>query len=247
MYRGVGLVVLILQIACLVHVFKTGRPYWWFWVILIGGPIGCTVYLIVEVLPEMRRSPSVKRIGSDLATAVNPSRNVRRLEEELDITDTVKNRQLLAQAYAAAGKYKEAVGMYRSCLKGIYEDDPPLMLGLASTQFLAERYQEAKETIEKLVQVDAKFRPLEGRLLLARTLEGLKDLDAALAEYEPLVSQYPGEEAKCRYAILLDRTGQTEKAQEVYRKILLNAKRSPRYYRKAQRHWINIAKQNVNR
>lgn len=246
MFRGVGLVVL-LQIACVVHAFKTGRPYWWFWVILIGGPIGCTAYLIVEVLPEMRRSPSVKRIGSDLATAVNPSRNVRRLEEELEITDTVKNRQLLAEAYSAAGRYEEATGMYRSCLKGFYEDDPPLMLGLATTQFLAEMYQETRESVEKLARVDAKFRPMERCLLLARTLEGLEDLDAALAEYEPLSRQYPGEEAKCRYAMLLDRTGQAEKAREIYRKILLNAKRSPRYYRKAQRHWINLAKQNMNR
>jgi hypothetical protein len=195
----------------------------------------------------MRHSPSVKRLGSDLAAAVNPSRNVRRLEEDIEIADTVKNRQLLAQAYSGAGRYEEAIGMYRSCLKGIYEDDPPLMLGLASTQFLAEMYRETRETIEQLVRVDEKFRPLERRLLLARTLEGLADLDAALEVYEPLARQYPGEEAKCRYAVLLDRTGQAEKAQEVYRKILLNAKRSPRYYRKAQRHWINIAKQNIRR
>ena len=123
---------------------------------------------------------------------------------------------MLAEAYVAAGRYADAVGMYQSCLKGIYADDPPFVLGLAFAQFLNQTYPEAKETIERLAQVDVKFRPLERRLLLARTLEAMNETEAALEEYEPLAKQYPGEEAKCRYALLLKNTGQTEKAREVF-------------------------------
>jgi hypothetical protein len=237
----------IVQIICAVHVLKTGRPFWWLLIILFGNVLGCIIYGLVEVLPEMRRDPSMKKFGSEIVMAVDPSRNIRRLEEELSISDTVKNRQLLAEAYVAAGRYEDAVRMYQSCLKGIYADDPPFVLGLAFAQFLNQAYPEAKETIDGLAQVDAKFRPLERRLLLARTLEAMNETDAALEEYEPLAKQYPGEEAKCRYALLLKKTGQTDLAREVFERILLNAKRSPRYYRKIQRHWINVAKQNVGR
>ena len=67
-----GALAVVVQIVCLVHVFKTGRPYWWFWVILLGSVVGCTVYFIVEILPDLRRSPTVKRFGSDFITAVDP-------------------------------------------------------------------------------------------------------------------------------------------------------------------------------
>jgi hypothetical protein len=154
---------------------------------------------------------------------------------------------LLAEAYVASGRYEDGVRMYQGCLKGIYADDPPFVLGLAFAQFLNQTYPEAKETIDRLERVDAKFRPLERRLLLARTLEAMNKLDRALEEYEPLAKQYPGEEARCRYGMLLQKTGRTDEAREVFERILLNARRSPRYYRKVQRHWINVAKQNVGR
>ena len=247
MYGIFTLGVVVIPIACAVHVLKTGRPFWWLLIIFFGSVPGCIVYGLVEILPDMRRDPSIKRFGSEIVMAVDPTRKIRHLEEELSISDTVKNRQLLAEAYVAAGRYADAVGMYQSCLKGIYADDPPFVLGLAFAQFLNQTYPEAKETIERLAQVDVKFRPLERRLLLARTLEAMNETEAALEEYEPLAKQYPGEEAKCRYALLLKNTGQTEKAREVFERILLNARRSPRYYRKVQRHWINVARQNVGR
>ena len=246
MYGAITLFAVI-QIICAIHALKTGRPFWWLLIIFFGSMPGCIIYGLVEVLPEMRRDPSMKRFGTELVMAVDPSRKIRRLEEDLSISDTIKNRQLLAEAYVAAGRYEDAVAMYESCLKGIYADDPPFVLGLAFAQFLNQTYPEAKETIDRLDRVAPKFRPLERRLLLARTLEAMNELDRALEEYDPLVKQYPGEEARCRYAVLLKKTGQTDKAREVFERILLNARRSPRYYRKVQRHWINVAKQNVGR
>ena len=61
-----------------------------------------------------------------------------------------------------------------------------------------------------------------------------------------LANQYPGEEARCRYGMLLVKTGQHDKAQEVFQRILLSARRSPRYYRKAHSgSGIQTAKQHV--
>ena len=244
---GIFTLAIVVQIICAVHALKTGRPFWWLLIIFFGSVPGCIIYALVEILPEMRRDPSLKKFGSEIVMVVDPSRKIRLLEEDLSISDTVKNRQLLAEAYVAAGRYEDAVRMYKSCLKGIYADDPPFVLGLAFAQFLNQAYPEAKQTIDRLAQVDDKFRPLERRLLLARTFEAMNQTDRALEEYRPLAKQYPGEEAKCRYALLLKKTGQTDKAQEVFNRILLSARRSPRYYRKVQRHWINVARQNVGK
>ena len=236
---------LILSIACMIHVLKTGRSILWIFLIWFLWGVGPLIYFFVEILPDLTRNRSVTQFGSGLATAVNPGRHVRRLEEELEISDTVKNRQLLAKAYVEARRFDEAIGMFQSCLKGIYQDDPPVLLAMAEAQFLSQASEDALATLERLNGADGKFRPMERRLLLARVLESLDRKDDALTEYESLAKQYPGEEARCRYGLLLQETGQPDKAREVFQRILLSARRSPRYYRKAQRKWINTARQHV--
>jgi hypothetical protein len=239
---------LILNVGCTIHVLKTGRPFYWLLLIwLLYGGIGPVIYFFVEILPDLRGNRAVSKLGSDLATAVNPGRHVRRLEEELDISDTVKNRQLLAKAYVEIGRFDDAIAMFESCLKGIYKDDPPVLLAMAEAQFLNEAVDDALATLHRLQTADGNFRPLERRLLLARVLEALGRHTDSLVEYESLAKQYPGEEARCRYALLLLETGQPDKAQEVFERILLSARRSPRYYRKAQRQWIQTARQHVTK
>lgn len=235
----------LISIACTVHVILTRRPLYWLLMLWIAPGVGAAVYFFVEVFPDLQRSRTVSQLGSGLATAVDPGRHVRRLEEELEISDTIRNRQSLAKAYAEARRFDQAIEMYRSCLKGIYADDPPILLALAEAQFLNESFAEASETVARLEKADGNFRHLERRLLNARILEALGRSNDALAEYESLAKHYPGEEVRCRYALLLMQTGRQDQAREVFERILLSARRSPRYYRAAQREWIQTAKQQV--
>ena len=236
---------LILNIVCTIHVLKTGRPVYWIFLFWIFWGIPAAIYFFVEILPDLQRNRAVTRLGSELVTAVDPGRHVRKLEEELEISDTVKNRQLLAKAYVEARRFDEAIEMFQSCLKGVYKDDPPVLLAMAETQFLNQTAADAEATLQRLAEVDGNFRPIERRLLHAQILETLERHEEALGEYETLANQYPGEEARCRYALLLLKTEQHDKAQEVFQRILLSARRSPRYYRKAQQKWIRTAKQHV--
>ena len=45
-----------------------------------------------------------------------------------------------------------------------------------------------------------------------------------------------------RYALLLKQRGDTAKANEVFREVLKRADVSPKYYRREQREWVEIAK-----
>lgn len=42
------------QIICIMHVVRTGRPHWWVFILIIGSLIGILAYFFVEVLPDMR-------------------------------------------------------------------------------------------------------------------------------------------------------------------------------------------------
>ena len=237
-----GAPILVLQVICAVHVLKTRRAFWWLLVIFFIPVVGCLVYFIVEILPDLQRSSAVRRVGSDFVTIVAPGRSVRKLEEELEIADTVNNRRALARGYLEAGRHGEAVELYRSCLKGIFSDDVGLALELAYALFLNGAYEEAKKKLDELDEAKLGIHADERHLLYARTLEQLGQVEAALEQYEAIVRRSSGEETRCRYALLLESAGQREKARQMFNEIVKRARRSPRYYRRAQRPWINLAK-----
>ncbi len=253
MHIAWGLTALV-EVICLVHVFKTGRPYWWFWVIFVGSLVGCVVYFIVEILPDLQSSRPVKqfrsdfsRLGAESVFLEKPVRRLGELEDELTVSDTLRNRQALAQGQLAAGRCEEAIETYRSCLTGVYADDAALTAELGYALFLVGSYAEAKQALEKVEQIDPTFRPHDRRLLYTRTLEGLDEVDAAIEEYSTLARQYPGEEARCRYAMLLARAGREGEAIRQFEELLATVDRSPGYYRRSQKAWIAIARQNLSK
>jgi len=64
-------------------------------------------------------------------------------------------------------------------------------------------------------------------------------------EYQVLADYYRGAESKCRYALFLNKLGKTEQAQRLFQEMLNYAKDAPKFYRQAQKQWLEIAKQHV--
>jgi hypothetical protein len=110
--------------------------------------------------------------------------------------------------------------------------------------FNQQNYERAITTYRRSIEVNPDFRSADGHLLYARTLESLGMLEEAVVEYRVLADSYPGEEARARYGLLLKRLGDANTATAVFREILLRAKRAPRYYRKKEKHWIQLARMN---
>jgi hypothetical protein len=82
---------------------------------------------------------------------------------------------------------------------------------------------------------------VEAQLLYARTLEALGRDGEAAREYEHLVTHAPGEEVRCRYALLLQRSGRVLEALGLYKEILSRSRRAPGHYPRQEREWITIA------
>lgn len=231
-----------LQIACAVHAVRTGRPMYWLFILLIGSYVAVAVYLIAEVLPDMRNSPGTRRAVRGIRDRIDPGRQKRLASERLDAADTVENRIALADQSLRSGDFQQAETLYRASLKGLYRTDPDLMLGLAKAQFGLNEFSESRATLEALIAANPSFRSQEGHLLYARTVEHTGDIDAALHEYETLAAGYPGEEGRIRYALLLKRAGRPEEANQVFADVLRRTRAAPAYYRREQREWIEVAK-----
>lgn len=232
----------LLQIGCAVHVLRTGRPMYWLFLLLIGSYVAVAIYLFAELLPDLRQSRGARRVITGAQDRIDPERRKRQATRQLEVADTIDNRLRLAEESLNAGDFQQAAELYRSGLRGQYANDPYLMLGLARAQFGLDLPAETRRTLEELIAANPDFRSTEGHLLYARALEACGETDKALEEYDAVTQGFSGEEARVRHALLLKRTGRGAEADALFAESLKRADLAPKYYRRDQREWLEIAK-----
>jgi|CXWL01.1.fsa_nt_gi hypothetical protein len=232
----------VLQFVCIVHAVRTGRPYFWYWIIIMGSLLGVAVYAFTQILPDLQYDPRARRAAQGLIKRVDPQRDLRRLRDELQRADTVANRLKLGKEFLELGEAGEAEEILRACLKGMHATDADIMLAMAQAQFAQDKFVEAQATLTQLIAANPDFRSADGHLLFARSLEALGRKDEALDEYNTLDESYPGEEARVRKAQLLFALGRAGEAKAVLEKTLARCRVAPAYYRRAQKQWIDQAK-----
>jgi hypothetical protein len=98
----------ILQIGCVVHVVRTGRPMYWIFLLFIGSYIAIAAYLFAEVLPGLGQSRTAKRALRGAHDRIDPERHKREASRQLDVADTLDNRRRLAQESFNSGDYQHA-------------------------------------------------------------------------------------------------------------------------------------------
>ncbi len=237
----------VAQLLLIVHVLKTGRPYYWVLLLLIAPGIGAIAYLLVEVLPDLQGNFAARRAMRNMKRTFDPGADLRQRQLEHRISGSVDSTRHLAAELMENGRYEEAVEHYRNALTGLYEHDPDMMLGLATAQFGNGDAAGCRETLDELKEHNPDFQSPDGHLLYAKALEAEDNLDGALAEYETLAGYYPGVEARLRYAQLLERMEKPELARQEYAQMLAAAELAPKHFRKAQKKWIAEAKEGAAR
>lgn len=236
---------ILLQIACCVHVVRTGRPMYWIFILLIFSYLAVLIYFIAEIVPDLRNGPGARRVVRKVKDRIDPGRQKREADRHFGLSDTQTNRRRLAEESLRTGDHAQAAELYQGALKGLYATDPDLMLGLAKAQFGLGQPQQARTTLDALIAANPQYRSSEGHLLYARAVEDSGDMQSALHEYETVAQGYPGEEARVRYGLLLLRSGDSRKAGEVFKEILARSDVAPKYYQREQRDWIEIAKREL--
>jgi hypothetical protein len=242
-YGRYGLVSLVIQVFFAVHAYRRGKP-WWSLIIMVFPVVGVLVYLFAEFLPEMRARGTVNTVARNIAHKINPEAEVRRLQDQVELSPTVNNRMELARAYLRAGRTEEAVEVYRGCAQGVYADDPRLLFEMGAAYHAAGDYAAAREAVERLRRQQTFMKP-EHLLLSARIAEDAGDVETALADYQALSGRGAGEEPRCRYALLLKRLGREDEARAVFEQMLRHARLSSAQYRKSEKEWLDIARREM--
>jgi hypothetical protein len=235
-----------LQAGLIVHVIKTGRNMLWIWAIALLPLVGSIAYGVVEILPEVMGGRTARRAQSGVRRMIDPDRALRRASAEVEISGNVDARRRLAEELLERSQYDAAIGVYDAGLRGIFEHDPVLLLGLARAQFGKQDFAAARASLERLTQHNPEFRSADAQLLYARTLEAQDALDEAEQAYAATAPAYPGAEARLRYGVLLKRRGKLPEAQRVLKDLLDGAKLGPAHYRRAQAEWLERARRELS-
>ncbi len=239
------IVTLAIQAGLIVHVIKSGRNTLWIWAIALLPAAGSLAYVVVEILPEIFGGRTARRTKAGVQRIIDPNRDLRQAAAAVEISGNVDARRRLADELYQRGQFEEAIAVYEAGLKGVFEHDPTLLLGMAQAQFAAAQYAAARASLERLIQQNPEFKSAEGHLLYARTLESLNALDEAEHEYAAVAPGYPGAEARLRYALLLKRQGKLDDARRVLKDLLDGAKLGPPHYRRAQAQWLEQARREL--
>lgn len=231
-----------LQVFCLVHALRSGRDRIWVYVIIIGSVIGCLAYLIVELVPELAGSRGVQRARRAVGKQWDPTRDLRQHQRALAVNQSVGNVIAFAEECLRTGHHREAIETVQQARKGLFANDPNLLLVLAKAQFAMQDFAACRATLDALIASNPDYKSADGHLLYARSLEALGELAAAQDEFAALSQYYPGPAAKLDYARLLRKRGESAEALHLLDELLLAAEHAPSFYRKQYRDELREAR-----
>jgi hypothetical protein len=233
------------------HIIRSGRsPIWLLGLALASfagyGPFIWLAYLVFAVIPDLMGSHGARKFKANLKDVADPGRAYREAKRDVARIGSVDAKRALAEESLKRGLHADAVALYEDAMSGPLGDgDPTLLKGMARAKLLSGDPVASEQWFLKLKELDPKAFDTDSELDYARALEEQGRIDEALVQYEKVAPRYSGEEARVRFALLLQKKGDNDRAQALFREAIEAVQDAPSYYRSLQTEWIRIAKQNL--
>jgi hypothetical protein len=236
-----GALLFAIDIALVFHAAKTGRGSPWSYIILMIPVAGAIAYVVVELIPEWLGTYQGQKARARIGKALNPAKTYRVLKDELEIADTIANREALAEECLALGRFEEAREQYDAILAMPQGDEPRYMLGRARAEFGLGRFAMARATLDALRGRWPNWESADGHMIYARSLDEDGRVAEAIAEYHALSAYYAGAEPRVRHGLALRKLGREAEARAVLADVVRQMSRAPKFARKVQAQWISMA------
>lgn len=238
---------ILIAILCAVHVSRTGRSYLWLLPIFLLPGAGPVIYIAYVALYDGATSPSARRFADNVANMADPGRSYREKLREVEQVGSADAKRALAEECIKRGRFQDAADLYIGAMNGpLGATDATLQKGLARALLLAGDGAGAVAAYERLRALDRSAVDADAELDYARALALCGRNEDAMRQFERILLRYPGEEARCRFALFLQSVGQQARADALFREIIEQVRFSPGYYRRRQREWVKIARQQIS-
>lgn len=235
-----------LQIFCGIHSYRRGTLNRWIFLIAFLPIIGSIYYLYSEVLSNKSTFRAINKPTIDIGATINPGGRIKKLEEELQFTNTFANKVKLADAYLAAGQTDKAVDLYKSSLTGAFDENEHVMAQLIIAHYAQQRYEEVIPLAKKLYKLP-QFARSKGHLLYAQSLENLGRIEEAEAEFKAMKGRYSYFEQRYEYGLFLMRQERHDDAWQIFTDMLAEEPHLGSIEKKSNRVWLSRAKEELRK
>jgi len=234
---------ILLQILAIVHFVKRRPENYWLWIILIGGPIGATAYLLVEALPDTRLLPGVfqgfgrrSRIQA-LETTILDNPSAGNYEELGDLCLEEKKYQKAREAFSKA---IEAYGTRKASGSG--SDMLHTYYGRGKSVLGLNDYAAAIPDLERVAGTDVKFDYYRAAGLLGDAYARTGDFVRAAQGFAPATQFSTTPETLYNYAWFLKSQDKKDEAKEWLEKLMAKKRTLPGYMQRVERPWFRRGK-----
>ncbi|MEZ5366928.1 MAG: tetratricopeptide repeat protein [Bryobacterales bacterium] len=217
------------QAAMVIHWVRTRLESYWLWVILLLGPPGSVLYLIVEVLPGITLETS-----RDRTPRTPPRRLVRGVQRSTPTESENRALILLRRSIGAIELYGEVIRRD--------PQDPDSLFGRGKALLASGRAADAVRDLETVVEREPAHAFHGAALALAEAYEADGRDDKAERTYRAILGRTTVSAAYYGYARLLAKRGENDEARAQLQSILAKQPGLPRYLRRQERPWVRKAK-----
>ncbi len=228
---------LLLMVFALVHFFKRGGGnYIWLFVIIFLGPLGAIVYIIVEVLPELRSGAAGRASSNWMAKR----KRIRELEAVVIDNPSAGNYEELADLYLQDNNYVRARECFDQAISS-RTDLPDPFYGRAVCSLELGDIARARPDLEKVISMDRKHDYGRALGLLAFCYQQTGDASAAESLYREALISSTLSETQFHFAEFLASQGRRDEARDWAQRVASKRATLSGPLRRADMPWIRQA------
>lgn len=236
-------IILGLNIFCVVHMIRRGTLNKWIWLVIFIPIIGSLIYIYSEVLSNRNL---INKPTIDIGSVLNPGGKLKKLEDELQFTDTFANKVKLADAYLAAGYTDKAIDLYKSSLTGAFDENEYVLAQLILAYYEKGQYEDVIPLAKKLYKLP-QFARSKAHLLYALSLENIGKTELAEAEFKAMKGRYSYFEQRYQYGLFLTRQERDNDAWNIFTEMLNEEPHLGPVERKSNRIWLAKTKDELRK
>src|SRR3954466_15360259 len=224
---------LMVEVAAIVDFIRRRPNMYWLWIIIMGGPLGAGIYLVMEVLPD-------HRISTEGFRWYTRRKRIKQLEVIVLDNPAPGNYEELADLYSEEKKFDRARQCFDKAISS-RTDMPNPFYGRAIVELHLNDFVAATQDLERVTAFDRKFDYQRAAGLLAYCYSRTGQGEKAERFFRETLNTSTLSETQFNYAAFLAEQGRHEEARESAQRILNKKVTLPRYLRGKEGPWFRKA------
>ena len=225
---------IFVQIAALVHFFRRRPDGYWFYIIIFGGGVGATAYLIVEAIPDLGLLRGVFQ-------GFGRRNRIKILETQILDNPSPGNYEELGELLLEQKQFAKGRDAFNRAIS-VRADSPHAFYHRGQCSLGLGDFAAAIPDLERVVAKDAKFDYYRAAGLLADAYARTGRLDLAAPLFASVTQFSTTPETLYNYANFLKLENRQAEAREWAQKLLAKKRTLPRYMQRVERPWFRKAK-----